>query len=147
MQSESTRPPCFFHTSGYDLRMVPGKDLFEFFLDDDAPLTYCDGAGHDWQPDRHFFTDRGSFWDIVSKLTGVARNQLAFLFHDSAYKTVDGLGHGLYRRMVGFDRFTFVRLSRRQIDDLMREMLLAEGVAPWAARVVWLAVRTFGTRW
>jgi hypothetical protein len=147
MNDQTERHPCFRNPQGYDMRMVPGKDLFEFFLDYSDPLTYCDGAGHDWQPDRHFLTDRGSIPNVIARLPGFSRNRLAFLFHDSAYNYVYGRGHGLYRRMAGFHEFSFVPLTRRQADDLMREMLLAEGVAPWAARTIWAAVRVFARRW
>jgi hypothetical protein len=126
--------------------MVPGGDLFEFTLDQHAPLTYCDG-GHEWQPDRHMLTDRGSIPAVVSWIPGFDRNRLAYLFHDSAYTLVRGRGHGLYVRAAGFHEYVFRKLTRRQADDMMRAMLLVEGVPATSARMIWAAVRVFARRW
>ena len=128
--------------------MVPGTDLDEFTLDAQNPLTWCDGEGREWQPDRHFYTDRGSFWDIVSVLIGCSKNQLAFLFHDSGYTPVKGFGRGLYCRVAGFKGFSFRPLSKAQLDDMCRRMLISEGVKRVSARIVSTALRcAFWKRW
>ena len=140
--------PMFYNPMGYDLHMVCGdNEWFEFNLDPVNPLTYWDATGGDWQPDRHFFTDRGSQGYFVSMVPGFERNRLAYLFHDSAYTWVAWKGHGLYYRAPDQIEFTFRPMTRRQVDDLMREMLITEGVRPWAARCIWAAVRAFGRRW
>ena len=136
----------FENEAGYAMTICPGTDKFFFRLDEVLPLTYHDGPANSLQPDRRFSTDLGSIPDIVSWLPGYAPNRLAFLFHDSAYNTVSGRGHGLYLQTCGSGPFVFVSMSRRQVDDLMREMLIAEGVRPSAARVIWVAVRMFGPR-
>ena len=140
-------PPCFRNPKGYTLSIVTGSRKFEFQLDLLAPLTYLDGAGNDYEPDRHFWTDLGSVPWCEEWVPGYSRNRLAFIFHDSTYNTVPGLGHGLYVRAPGFHEFRWVALTRRQSDDLMRVMLLAEGVRPSTARCIWAAVRVFGRRW
>ena len=140
--------PMFCNEMGYDLRMVCGSDdMFEFNLDPVNPLTFWDATGGDWQPDRHFYTDRGSIPACASWVPGFQRNRLAYLFHDSAYEMVEGRGHGLYYRGPADLEFTWRPLSMRQADDLMFDMLLTEGVRPWAARCIRCAVRVFGRRW
>jgi hypothetical protein len=140
--------PMFLNPTGYTMRMVCGSsEMFEYTADPVNPLTYWDLNGGDWQPDRHFFTDRGSIPACVSWLPGFGRNRLAYLFHDSAYSLVEGRGHGLYYRGPADLEFTWRPLAMREADDLMHAMLLAEGVRPWAARTIWAAVRTFGRRW
>jgi hypothetical protein len=140
--------PMFCNEMGYDLHMVCGSDdQFEFILDPVNPLTYWDRDGGDWQPDRHFYTDRGSQGWLVAKVPGFERNRLGYLFHDSAYEVVEGRGHGLYYRGPADLEFTWRPLTRLQADTLMRDMLLTEGVRPWAARAIYWAVRAFGRRW
>ena len=78
---------------------------------------------------------------------GFQRNHLTYLFHDSAYNWVAGRGHGLYYRGPDEIDFTFHAMTRREVDDLMREMLITEGVSPAVARCIWAAVRMFGRRW
>lgn len=141
-----TSTSWFANPTGYALAMQTGTNRFEFTLRDDAPLTWHDGDGYSWQPDRHFCTDLGSVPSFVSWVPGYSPHRLAFLFHDSAYNSVAGHGHGLYKRVEGFYEFFFSPLTRRQADDLMRLMLISEGVRPSAARVIWLAVRAFGPR-
>ena len=146
MPTDDNRP-AFINPTGYDLHMVLGRDLFEFALDPVHPLTYRDGHGYDWQPDRHFLTDRGSIPACVAWLPGYSRNRLAFLFHDSAYNQVDGHGHGLYSRLDGAAHYLFQPMTRARADGMMREMLVAEGLRRTAARAIWCAMRAFGPRW
>lgn len=139
--------PHFHNPDGYSLRMIPGTRKFEFTLSPIAPLTWVDESGREWQPDRHYVTDLGSIPRIVSWVPGYEPSRLAFLFHDSAYVPVPGRGHGLYARMNDFHHAAFASLTRAQADDLMRQMLISEGVRSSAARVIWAAVRAFGPRW
>ena len=142
--------PMFLNEMGYDMHMVCGTDdLFEFSLDPVNPLTFLDRDGGDWQPDRHFYTDRGSIPPIISKLPGFQRNRITYLFHDSGYTPVEGRGHGLYYRGPADLEFTWRPLTRLQVDALMLSMFPAEikPPKPWAARSIYRFVRVFGRRW
>lgn len=140
------RKAHFRNPQGYRLLMVVGSsELFIFCLDMLYPLTWVDGDG-EWQPDRRYMTDRGSIPGIVTRFPGYERNRLAYLMHDSAYND-DGSGHGLWWRACETGCNTFRALTRQEADDLMRRMLIAEGVPASTARVIWAAVRVFGRRW
>lgn len=132
---------------GYTVTPIMGSNKFVFLLNVESPLTYRDASGAQWQPDRRFVTDFGSVPGWVSRIPGYQKNRLAYLFHDSAYNVVDGKGHGLYRRLPAEESFTFCPLRRSEVDAMMREMLVVEGVRRSAAWVIWGAVRAFGPRW
>jgi len=116
------------------------KAIYEFTLDEDDPLTFVDTDGTRIQPDRHLAeTDMGSVPWLAQLAIPKDRFLLSFLFHDSAYKH-----HGLYFAVAGSDLFVFVPLSRKEVDDLLRQMCGAEGAWYQTRAAVYSAVRVGG---
>jgi len=139
-----------FVSKGYTLRHVgfkPGwprwhqRAQYEFDLDWKNPLTYRKADRVFIQPDRHGFTDMGSIPEPVQLIIPKDRFLASFIIHDSACRE-----RGLYFGSCPVSPFVFAPISSIRAHSLLREMILAEGGAPWQARLVWAAVRAFGPR-
>lgn len=119
---------------------IPYKLIYEFTLEPDSPLTYISADGTAYQPDRHFLTDMGSVPRTAQLLIPKDRFR-GFYLHDSAYRH-----KGLWIKLPTEKHFYFVRMSRREADDLLYEMCLADPEPAWhaTARAIWLAVRAGG---
>jgi hypothetical protein len=62
------------------------------------------------------------------------------LFHDSGY-----LHHGLWRQPFGsVDGFEFERMRRADVDNMLYQMMLAQGAWPITAAAVHGALTAFG---
>jgi len=61
----------------------------------------------------------------------------SYIFHDSGYK------NGGHWMMID-GAWLFVPMTRREIDDLLHDMILAEGGSDSAANTIWAGVRAGG---
>ncbi len=109
--------------------------LWEFTNDPDDPLTYRDGDGTDYQPDRHYLTDGGS---IPPPLWGLGVLQLSpwafprpYSFHDCGFQY-----GGLYVRRPAGIAFVFERMTRQALNALLCRMIRADGGTPFDAGAV-----------
>lgn len=118
-----------------------GRPRWEFTNDAKNPLTYDDKVLL-VRPDNHFFTDLGSVPRFFQKAVPIwfdrARFPRSYVFHDSAYR------HGGHWCASNGKDFSFVEMTRKQIDQLLRDMILAEGGSKTAARLVYAGVRMGG---
>jgi len=116
---------------------ICSKTIFKFDLIARHPITFIDGSGDHWQPNRSFETDGGTFPSnpLMSNF-----RFLGFFFHDSAYR--DG---GLFRSDDGFS-FKFHKMTRLQIDDKLNEMMYCDPdpSTRTEAVTVYSFVRAFG---
>lgn len=118
---------------GFDLRKIPQSNLYIFKLDPEQPLQFKLVTGAYVQPDRTFQTDMASIPKILQWIPGLEKDSyLAPYFHDSAYR------HG----GIWIDGKK-VELTRKEADELLRDMLRCEGarIASW---VYWAGVRMGG---
>lgn len=118
-----------------------GKMLYEFRNSAEDPLTYESQDGMLIRPDNHFITDLGSvpltLQALIPAMFAKDRWIRSFCNHDSAYL------HGGYWLAVA-GGWKFSELTRRQADDMLREMILAEGGGSITARLIWYGVRAGG---
>ena len=117
-----------------------GKQIYEFRNNRRTPLTATCGIVQ-YKPDNHFFTDLGSvpltLQYSLPKWFAKDRYIRAYIFHDSAYK------HGGVWVCIN-GKWTFRNLTRKQADDMLYHMLIAEGASKANARAIWLGVRAGG---
>lgn len=118
-----------------------GKPRFEFTNDPRQPLTYDDSVLL-MRPDNHFMTDLGSVPRFLQKAVPIwfdrARFPKSYIFHDSAYL------HGGHWCGVKGHGFKFTPMTRKKVDELLRDMILAEGGSKMAARLIHAGVRMGG---
>ena len=132
---------CFENPAGYSICEDVEKStwwttIYEYTAREKA-LTFVNKHGTRYQPDRHFFTDQGSiprFPPFIRMLIPKDRF-LGFYLHDSAY-----MDKGLW--IDG--RFT--PMTRKQVDDLLYDMILADPIpgSKATAGLVWSHVRMYG---
>jgi hypothetical protein len=117
-----------------------GKSIYEVTMP--RPPLQFSFRGNVYQPDRHYFSDLGS------TPGGIGKDEylFSFLMHDSGYQH-----KGLFLWQFTAKKFTFHPMNRKEIDDLLYEMILVEGrmrgepyQAKLCAPVIWSAVRMFG---
>jgi len=101
------------------------------------PLTFVHSDGTRYQPDKHFFTDQGSIprFPPFVRMCVCKDRFLGFYLHDSGY--MDG---GLWTDGV------FRHMTRKQVDDLLYEMILADPIPgnKATAWLIWVHVRMYG---
>ena len=132
----------------YDLRPshwqggMWGVQIYEFQNDPRDPLTYEDSKGNLIRPDRHFYTDLASTPRTLQMLFPAYfakdRFPMSAIMHDSSY-----LHNGDFFAVAG--GWEFRELTRRQADNLLYEMCIAEGLNKTNACLVWLGVRIGGS--
>ncbi len=115
------------------------KAIFEFTLETPSPLIFEDHAGNWWMTDNHFFTDWGSVpvsiqW-LIPKDT-----YLGYLFHDSSFGH-----HGLWFLEKGAKVFEFNQLTMGESNDMLYQMMLAQGAWKVTAVTVYEAVELAGS--
>lgn len=125
------------------------KDWFEFWLNEEHPLTFCmpvlqPDSCIRWvriQPDRHvFITDMGSIPPPAQPICPRDEFLCTYLMHDSAYKH-----HGLYIAEPGSDTFAYRAMSRLEVDALcLQRMITVEGAKNWEREVIYRSVRLGG---
>lgn len=128
--------------------------IYDCALNRKTPLTYVDANGDRWRPDWHYETDMGSV-PRLSQLIIPKDRFLGFYLHDSGYAHGGLWSLKLFRigppGLRNFDtRWIFVGLSRRDVDDMLRAMILADPCpgCRGTADAVWAAVRLAGwTAW
>lgn len=114
------------------------KRIWMFRLCYPHPLTYRDGNGCDWQPDRHEDeTDLGSIPPPLRGLFPQDEFPLSYIYHDSACRR-----GGLW--LVNTTP-TFITMNRREADTLLRdEWIPAEvrlsGGSTWRRWPVWVGL-------
>lgn len=117
-----------------------GKQIFEFTNNPDNPLT-CELRGNLYRPDNHFFTDMGSVPKALQLLCpkwfAKDRYPLSYIYHDSAYR------HGGHW-VAAPGNWHFIPMTRKQVDNVLREMIILEGGGRANARTIWLGVRAGG---
>ena len=121
-----------------DLAPLHGKMMYEFTLNPHNPLTFHDPAGIYLQPDRHgFLSDQGSIPRLLQRYFPKDEFPRSYYMHDSCC-----LHHGAYFSHSGIPgSFDFYHLSRKQVDDLLRQMVRAEGGSWGRAYAIWMGVR------
>jgi hypothetical protein len=134
----------FINKEGYGLvkdeHASNGSTIYRFKLDEAAPLTYYCGSWF-WQPNRKYLTDMGSIPDGLQIFPQLHKDRylLSYMFHDCGY-AFKGL-HSC-ERVDGCYKFT--PLTRAQVDEMLFDMLQAEG-ATWLVRwTIYLGVRAGG---
>ena len=124
---------------GWDGKIF-GKEMFEFTNDPHDPLTFADDILI--RPDNHFRTDMGSvprtLQFIAPRWFNRFRYPQSYILHDSGYSH-----HGHWVAANGSD-WHFVKMTRKQVDDLLYDMIIAEGGSHANARTIWLGVRLGG---
>jgi len=117
-----------------------GKQIYEFNNDPVDPLTYCAGV-RIIRPDQHFLTDMGSvpktLQYIAPKWFAKDRFPKAYIFHDSGYK------HGGHWLAVK-GGWRFFKMTRQMVDELLLDMIIAEGGGEIAANLIYAGVRSGG---
>jgi len=133
------------HIFGYHLAKVRDdpwfwttKAIYLFTLVRENPLTYINGNSDYWIPGERYETDMGSVPVTAQVIVPKDRGLLSYLFHDYACLT----GH-LHKRDT-YGVYHEVKLTRKQRDDMLLEMLAAEGVNKFQRYLVWYNVRLFG---
>jgi len=120
---------------------IRGKQIYEFQNDVKDPLTYEDADCNLIRPDAHTFTDMGSVPKLcqflLPKWFAKDRYISAYIFHDDAYNH-----KGLWFAMA--EGWQFIDISRRQADNLLREMVTDLGASKANAYLIWLGVRIGG---
>jgi len=116
-----------------------GKEIYEFTNSALDPLTYSDDIM--LRPDNHFMTDLGSVPKLLQATAPIwfAKDRFprSYIFHDSGYKHS---GHWVAVK----GGWHFVKMTRKQVDRYLREMILAEGGSRSAANLVYAGVRAGG---
>jgi hypothetical protein len=120
-----------------DLAKKYGTMIYEFTMDKAHPLTYREPGGTYYQRDNHGFSDQGSIPKPIQLFISKDRFPRSFYAHDSGCLMKGAYASGMPD--VGFD---FVHLSRKQVDDMLRLMVRAEGGSALQAYLIWLGVRT-----
>lgn len=132
----------FINPHGYSLfpsDTRPG--MFEFTLDESAPVSWLYDTGLEIQPDRHHFrlTDCCSTPWYLQWIPVLNRFKFALegIFHDSGY-----FNHGRYVRYRRCDEFRFETCPRELLDNDLHNMVSAR--SPSAADLYWVGVRLGG---
>ena len=117
-----------------------GRPKFEFQSDLADPLTCC-LHGILYRPDFHFFTDKGSVPRLIQTIAPYyfdrAKYERAYYFHDSAY------AHGgVWVAVHG--GWEFKKITRKQADTMLRDMILLENGSKMNARLIYAGVRAGG---
>jgi len=140
--------PMFLNPKGYTLVEDPAKSswweiVYECTLDPKHPLGFLSEAGNRYQPDRHFFTNQGSLPRVPPfvRMIWPKDRFLGFLIHDSGY--IHG-GLWMWSELCG--RMAFKTMTRKQVDDLLYEMILADPIPGnrASAWMIWSHVRMYG---
>lgn len=134
----------YLNPFGYRIAHIGNKGLmrkavFDFTLDDFAPLTYMRYNGELVRPDRHFVTDKGSIPVCLRWLIPSDTYERPYLFHDSAY-----LHHGLWFQSPFGHEFIFKPMSMDEANRLLSEMMDSEGAWRLTRNTVFKAVKWFG---
>lgn len=121
-----------------------GRPKFEYITNADDPLT-CTLDNIIYRPDNHFFTDKGSVPRLVQTILPVwfdrAKYEKSYAFHDSAY------AHGGVWVAVN-GGWEFKKITRKQADTMLRDMILLEDGGKANARLIYWGVRGGGfTSW
>lgn len=134
----------FINKEGYSLvkdeHASNGKIVYRFKLDEVTPLTYYCGSWF-WQPNKKYLTDMGSIPVALQVFPQLHKDRylLSYMFHDSGYAF-----KGLYSSGRHDGQFTFFPKTRAEIDEMLFDMLQAEG-ATWLVRwTIYLGVRAGG---
>lgn len=127
--------PRFLNPEGYSIvkdieRSTRWNTIYEYTTGNPS-LTYRDKHGNIWRPDNHYFTNQGT------TPLGIGKDRfLGYYLHDSAC-----IFGGLWQWQG--DKWVFVKLTRRQADDMLYDMVLADPQPGWksTACTIWLGVR------
>lgn len=108
--------------------------LFDYTADI-PPLIYTDAEDVEYQLDSHFSTDGGSIPLVVRILPFAHLDPFNFprsyLFHDCGYQY-----GGLYIRYPGEKEFKFRLLTKKQVDDLLKDLLSLENSTKYDRLVI-----------
>lgn len=137
----------WFNPGGYKLVKIADKRVFlwitkaiyEFTLDEHNPLTFLHPGVGFIQPDRHVKTDMGSIPVPLQVFWPKDRFLLSYLLHDSAYRH-----GGLYFSDERYRGYSFVKMEREEVDDLLRYTIKAEGGSRFTRNMIWRGVRIGG---
>jgi len=129
---------ALFSWRGFNFHLFPGV-VREYIADPDAPLTYVAADGTAYRPDKHFFNDGASVPPLLHCLIEPEGMEFSAILHDSAYEH-----KGLWVRALGEEVFTFRKMSRSEVDSLLRQMVVAEGRTESEGRAIHAAVFVAG---
>lgn len=116
------------------------KAIHSFQLHRLHPLTWVDRNGMHYQPDRHEQeTDLGSIPPPLRARFPQDEYEPAYVFHDSAYRH-----GGLYTSVTLDGPYKFTRMTRKEADDLLADIIYALGGGACKRATIWTAVRAFG---
>jgi hypothetical protein len=117
-----------------------GRPKFEYQNCLADPLT-CTLDRIIYRTDNHFFTDKGSTGRLLPLLVPAwfdrAKYEKSFSFHDSAYSN-----GGVWVAVNG--GWEFKKITRKQADEMLRDMILLEGGSKSNARLIYWGVRAGG---
>ena len=101
---------------------------YDFTLDPVAPLTYHDGRGGKYQPNRHYTrqakddtTDMGSIPKCLQWLIAKDKYLLAFIYHDSAWEH-----EGVWYCPPGYEHYIFQRMTLYESNAMLQRMVVAD---------------------
>jgi len=120
----------------FGLRIFP-KDLFLFTDNPADPLTYRAFDSTLYRPGATLETDKGSIPPFLRIFIRPSAYERAYIMHDYGYR------HGgfLVQKIGENPGFVFVRMSRQEIDLLLREMILNSGGSRTKASAVYAGVK------
>lgn len=116
-----------------EFRLTPGE----------AGLYFVDDLEAWWRPDKVFWSDGASVPPPATAIPGFQHDRyLGAYYHDSGYKH-----GGLWRSVDCGKTWMFIRMPRREIDDLFEETMRHDPFRPGhpaATITIWAFVRVFG---
>ena len=93
-----------------------------FTLDLVNPLTFHDGKGGKYQPNRKYKSDMGTIPKLLQRIVAKDKYLLSFLFHDSCWEH-----GGVWYCAPGYETYAFVKMNRTTSNRLLKDMVLVEG--------------------
>ena len=113
------------------------------YLFENIDLTFHHPQGYKIRPDKKFKTDMGSvplfLQSLIPVLFAKDRWLREYIMHDSAY------AHGgLWVALNGCEDYTFLKMQRPQVDDLLSLTIKAGGGSCVSSGPIWLGVRAGG---
>jgi hypothetical protein len=115
------------------------KAIFEFTADPQSPIIFEDHDGNWWLTDKHFFTDWGSI-PIVLQVLIPKDTYLGYLFHDASFGH-----HGLWFLKKGSTEIVFKELTMTQANDILYQMMMAQGAWKITAATVYETLQLAGS--
>lgn len=130
--------------------LLPDKTIYGFQLNLEHPLTFHTPDNLRLQPDRHEDeTDFGSIPYLLQVIFPKDQFPLTYFFHDSGYRHGGLWTAGPDPASRGYAgtrdvEFVFVKMTRLELDRLLKSTIRVEGGRLHERVMIYLAVRGFG---